>query len=79
MPTTNTITDDQIRELRLRYIRDSCSPQPRVCARAIHGFTICSRALGVAVPWNMRQISQRMRRAARKRCADIINTQIGIA
>ena len=64
--TAATITDDQIHALLMLFVREACSPKPRVCYAAVRGYETCCKALG------KRSVSQRLHRRARARCAEIL-------
>jgi hypothetical protein len=67
--TAATITDEQIRELLMLFVRESCSPKSRVCCAAVRGYETCRKAL------RERPVSQRLHRRARARCAEILNAR----
>lgn len=67
--TPDTITDAQIRELLMLFVRESRSPKPRVWRAAVCGYETCREALGE------RPVPQRVCRRARARCAEILNTR----
>lgn len=70
---TATITDEQIRELLMLFVRESRSPKPRVCYAAVRGYETCRKALGE------RPVSSRVRRRARVRCAEIFSARMKLA
>jgi hypothetical protein len=67
--TATTITDDQLHELLMLFVRESCSPKPRVCYAAVRGYETCCKALG------KRPVSQHIHRRARTRCAELYNAR----